>query len=227
MLLDVVAQVLGQVGALAHALHEDEVGEGREGDAAEDGDAIAAVLRVVEGKDDAAQPHHHHADDKGDGHRDEDGDDHLQGLVRVDQVGVFQRGVAHHLEQREHRRAAQQLEDERDGSGGRHAERVESVEHDDVRHHHGQHDGHHLVEGIVGRHHDAVAGHVHHARGHHGAEHHAHRGDDEDGAKRRHAGADGRLQEVDRIVAHADKQVEDGQAEQEDDDTQINGLHVL
>lgn len=227
VVLDVVAHVLGQVGALAHALHEDEVGEGREGDAAEDGDAIAAVLRIVEGEDDAAQPHHHHTDDKGDGHRDEDGDDHLQGLVRVEQVGVFQRGVAHHLEQREHRRAAQQLEDERDRGGGGHAERVESVEHDDVRHHHGQHDGHHLVEGIVGRHHDAVAGHVHHARGHHGAEHHAHRGNDEDGAKRRHAGADGRLQEVDRIVAHADKQVEDGQAEQEDDDTQINGLHVL
>ena len=227
VLLDVVAHVLGQVGALAHALHEDEVGEGREGDAAEDGDAIATVFRVVEGEDDTAQPHHDHTDDKGDGHRDEDGDDHLQGLVGVEQVGVFQRVVRHHLEQREHRRATQQLEDERDRSGGGHAERVESVEHDDVRHHHGEHDGHHLVEGIVGRHHDTVAGYVHHARGHHGAEHHAHRGNDEDGAKRRHTGADCRLQEVDRIIAHADKQVEDGQAEQEDDDTQINGLHVL
>ena len=75
--------------------------------------------------------------------------------------------------------------------------------------------------------HDAVSRHVHHSRAHHGSHRHAYRGHDENGTKLCHLCADGRIEEVDGIVADAHKEVEHRQHEQEDHDDKIDVFHVL
>ena len=120
--VDIVAHVLTDIGTVAHAFHEDEVSQYGEGDTAEDGDGVAAVLFVVEREDDTADPHHYHAHNKGDGHTDEDGDDHAQGLVGVEQHAVIETGVAHDLQRGDHKRTAKKFEDQRHGRRGGHTQ---------------------------------------------------------------------------------------------------------
>ena len=115
VVVDIVAHVLTDIGTVAHAFHEDEVSQYGEGDTAEDGDGVAAVLLVVEREDDTADPHHDHTDDERDGHTDEDGDDHAQGLVGVEQHAIVEAGVTHDLQCGDHKRAAEELKDQRHG----------------------------------------------------------------------------------------------------------------
>ena len=67
--------------------------------------------------------------------------------------------------------------------------------------------------------------HVHHPRTHYRAHKHAHRGYEYDGLKLCHLGSDGRIEEVDSIVADSHKQVKHRQNKQEDHDNQINCFH--
>ena len=61
----------------------------------------------------------------------------------------------------------------------------------------------------------SVTGNVHHSRRHHSSQHHTERGYDEHGAKLGHLGTYSRLEEIHRIVADADKQVENSKHQQE------------
>ena len=134
---DIVAPLSRQVRTLAQALHEDEVGEGGEGDATEDGDGVAAVLLIIEGEYDTRDPHHDDAEEEGDGNGCEDTDDHLQCLVAIEQHAVVEAWVAPHLQGGEDEGTAEQLKHQGHGGGGRHTERVEHVQDDDVGHHDG------------------------------------------------------------------------------------------
>ena len=111
--------------------------------------------------------------------------------------------------------AAEELEDHADCSGGRHAERVEDVEKDDISHHHGEEDAHHVVEREILRHHDAVARHIHHAVAESGAGKDADGCHEDYGAETCHLCADGGIEEVDCIVAHAHDKVEEGEDDKE------------
>ena len=64
----------------------------------------------------------------------------------------------------------------------------------------------------------AVAGYLHHAVAHGRADKHAYRGNDEYALERGGFGADGGIEEVDGIVAHAHREVKQRQQKQEDDD---------
>ena len=75
--------------------------------------------------------------------------------------------------------------------------------------------------------HNAVASHVHHARRHDRPDEHTHGGDDNNGAELGHLGAHRRVKEVHGVVAHTYKQVEHCQTQQENDDAEINGTHIV
>ena len=69
VLVDIVAPLTRQIRTLAKTLHEDEVGEGSEGDSTKDSDGIAGMLSVVEREDDTGNPHHERTENKGDDDR--------------------------------------------------------------------------------------------------------------------------------------------------------------
>lgn len=72
---------------------------------------------------------------------------------------------------------------------------------------------------------DAVAGEIHHAIAEGGPK------KDANGCNQKNSfigasfGSNGRIQEVDRIVAHAYIKVQDGQGEEENDDAEIESFH--
>ena len=151
---------------------------------------------------------HNHTEEEGDSHTHEDGDNHAQRLVRVKQVGKAERRVGCNLDSCKDERTAKQFEHERNGSRGRHAERVEHVEHDNVCNHYGKEDGHYVIEREIGRLHNAVSCHVHHTRGHYSANCHTCRSNDKHRAELRHLSSDGAVKEVDGVVTYSNKKVE-------------------
>ena len=217
----------GHEGGVLDTLDEHEVDDGRRGDAAEQTDAPLQVFAVAEGEEQSGEPLHHHAEEEGDGHREEDAHDDREGLFGIEVVGEVHPLGARHLDQRQGEGAAQQLEDHRDGGRGGEAQCVEDIEDDDVGHHHGQKDAEQLLEEELLGTEDAVAGDFHHAVRHEGAAEDARGGNPHDDAIGGHLGADGRREEVHRVVAHADHKVEGGQYEEKQNDSEVDGLHVL
>ena len=72
---------------------------------------------------------------------------------------------------------------------------------------------------------DAVAGDIHHAVAHRRADEDADGGHDEYRLEGGRFGADGRVEEIDRVIAHSDRQIEDRQQEEEHNDTQEKNVH--
>ena len=163
------SHALRDIGRTTHSLEEDEVSQSGEGDAAKERHSHQAATGLTEGEHQASYPLHSHTEDEGYSHRHEDGKDNAQRLVCIEQIIDLQTAVAHHLDSGEDGSGSQELEYQRHGGRGGHAERVEHVEHDHIGHHHRQKNHHHLAHGIVVGHHDAMACHIHHARRHHGA----------------------------------------------------------
>jgi len=75
--------------------------------------------------------------------------------------------------------------------------------------------------------HDTMPGYVHHSRRHDGTEHHSTGSDNQHRAKLSHLSSDGRLQEIDSIVADSHEEIKHCQTEQEDHDTKINRTHIV
>ena len=153
----------GHVGALRHGLDEHEIEDGSDAESAEEPDEPFQARGVVEGEKEPGEPLDDGADDEGDTHREEDAEDDLQGFLGVEQVGERQRGVVGDLDTREAERAAEQLEDQRDGGAGGHAQRVEHIEEDDIGEHDRHEDTHDFLKGEMLGAEDTVAGDVHHA----------------------------------------------------------------
>ena len=102
------------------------------------------MTTIVEGEHETRYPLHDDTEDKGYCHRYENGYDDAQCLVGVEEVAIIQRVVANHLEQGKNEGTAQEFEDKRYGSGGRHAHGVEHVEHHHIGDHNRQENGHHF-----------------------------------------------------------------------------------
>ena len=64
------------------------------------------------------------------------------------------------------------------------------------------------MERVMQRKHYSMARHVHHARGHHGSYDNTERGDYHHLAESSNLGTNGRLKEVDSVVANTDEEVE-------------------
>ena len=163
---------------------------------------------IIKGKDNSRYPLHDNAKEEGHGNRHEDSDDYRQGLVGVQKVGECQRRVGRHLQQGNGKRSAKELEYQRHRRGSRHAKSVEHVKDNNVGNHHGKEDYHHLVERVMQGEHDAMTRHVHHARGHHGSDNDTERSYNHHLAEGCHLGTDGRLEEIDGVVAHTNEKVE-------------------
>ena len=110
VLVDIVTPLTWQIRTLAKTLHEDEVGEGSEGDSTKDSDGIAGMLSVVEREDDTGNPHHECTENKGDDDRGENTHDYLQSLVAVEQYTIVEAIVTNHLESGKDESTSQQLE---------------------------------------------------------------------------------------------------------------------
>ena len=103
-------RIVRDIGRLAQPFQQDEVGQYSEGNTAEHARGIARMTFVIECEDYARQPHYDDAEEEGDSHRHEDGDNHAQCLVGVEQVGKRKRRVGKDLHRSEHKRTAEQLE---------------------------------------------------------------------------------------------------------------------
>ena len=200
------------------ALEEHEVDDGRERCAAEDAGLPAQAFGDAETEEQAGQELHDGTEHEGDGDAEEDAQDDFERLRGVHVVAQSEReAVGGHLQQHEGERGTEELKHHRYGSGRRHPEGVEGIEQDDVGDHHGEIDEHHVVETEILRTENAVAGNVHHAVAQHAAEEHAHRGDDHQGAEPGRPRTYRGVEEIDGIVAHADKEVERGEQKEEYD----------
>ena len=149
----------------------------------------------------------------------------LQRLVRVDKLPHRIRVVAQGLYQCQGKRTAQQFEHHRDRSGGGQSHRVEHVQQDHVGQHHAQQDAHKFIEIEELRLIDAVSRNVHHAVTERRTNEDADTGQHQHGLERCRLRADGRIEEVHRIVGYAYQQVEYRKDGQKEHDAQIHGFH--
>ena len=181
----------------------------------------------MERKHEARHPLYERTKHEGHGHTQEDGQYHLQRLVRIHIVakGCGGRRVLH-LEHGQGEGSTEEFKHHRNGGRSRHAERIEHIEQHNVGHHDRHKDAHDFLEVEHLRSEDAMARNVHHAVAHHGTAEHAQRSHHHNGAKARHLGTDGRVQEIYSIIAHADPKVEGSQHKQEYNHSQINPFHI-
>lgn len=235
-------------GGTFQAVDEEEPDDARHGDAGEDayfqraatqtahtslGIGGPAVDAIGKGEDHAGYPLHDGAQHEGDGHAQEDAKHNAERLFGVEQIAQGEEAscgvgcAGDDLDEGDGKGAAEQLEDHADGGGGGHAEGVEDVEQDDVGHHDGEEHTHHVVEGKILRRHDAVARDVHHTVAHGGTGKDADGCNEDDGAIARHLGADGGVEEIYGVVAHTDDEVEHGKDDEEYDNSEKQGIHIV
>ena len=153
-------------GGVLQTLDQQEVHDGGHGYAAENSGQVFHPGLIVECKYRTDYPLYHHTEDEGNRDREEDTENHREGLVCIDHLGECQGAVSLDvLNHGEGHRTAEQLEDE--GNCGRcgQAPGVECVEEYHVGHHYSQHDGNQLGKAEILRLEDAVAGDVHHTVG--------------------------------------------------------------
>ena len=216
-----LVRLSGHVGALRHGLDEHEIENSGDAESAEEPDEPFQTRGVVEREDETGEPLDDGADDEGDTHGEEDAEDDLQGFLGVEQVGERQRGVVGDLDTREAEGAAEQLEDQRDGGAGGHAQRVEHIEEDDIGEHDRHEDTHDFLKGELLRAEDTVASDVHHAVADGGADEDTDSRHEDDTPKRAYAAAHGGVEEVDRVVGYPHPQVHNRQREEEDNHQEI------
>lgn len=168
---------------------------------------------VVKTKQQTGKELHQCTEENSDGHRHKDAHDDRKCLLGVHQVGRGEgaRGIIEELDQRQGKGSSQQFEHHRYGGGGGHAQGIKDVEQHNVCHHDGQEDVHQFVEVELLGTEDAVAGNLHHAVAHRCATEHADGCNNDNGAKLGRLCADGGIEEIHRIVAHPDGEVEDSQ----------------
>ncbi len=204
----------GEERGLAESAHEEKVEDGGDAQSAKDGYAVAKVLLIMERKYHTGYPHDNESYHEGDGHGKENADNHGEGLVGVDEVGI-RVSAAYYLRHGESRATAHEAENHRHSGGCGHTERVEDVEQDDVRGGHTKEDAHHIVERIIMGVEDAMTGNVHHASARTGSHKDADGGNDENGSKLCGFCAHCRAKEVDSVICHTYREVERGKNNQE------------
>ena len=161
---------------------------------------------IAEREQQARDEHQYLSRDEGYGDRQQYGGYDSHGLARVDicrQIGQRSFVAAPYRRQGDGHSRAEQSEDQRYGSRGGQAERVEYVKKNDVAQHHAQKQSHDLLEGKLRRIEHAVARHLHHAARRHHAEQDAQRCHREYHAARSGLRAECRVEKVDRIVGYA------------------------
>ena len=175
---------------------------------------------VAEREDQARDVHEEESGGEGQRHGYEDRGDDDHGFARIDELReVLEREgrVGADAEECGGDGGAQQAEDHRHGGRGGESERVVEVEQQDVAEHHAQKEHHDLREGELPGVEDPVAGDLHHAARGERADEDAGCGDPEDDAPGRNLRPDGRIEEVDGVVGHADDDAQHGQQGQHDD----------
>lgn len=215
-------------GCALGAFHDQEVEDGRQGQAAEDAADAAVHALIVEGEDQAGDVLHHHTGHEGHHHGDEDAGHDGQGLLAVDEVPQLgeQDVRGGDLDEGRGHGTAQQLEDDGYGGGGGQAHGVEGVQQQDVGDHHGEENDDDLVEGEHLGIEDPAAGDLHHAAGKGGAQQHTDAGHHHDDLEAGDARAYGRVEEVDGVVADAHEKVHCGQDGQKYQYEQKDAFHV-
>lgn len=215
-------------GRALGAFHDQEVEDGRQGQAAEDAADAAVHALIVEGEDQAGDVLHHHTGHEGHHHGDEDAGHDGQGLLAVDEVPQLgeQDVRGGDLDEGRGHGTAQQLEDDGHGGGGGQAHGVEGVQQQDVGDHHGEENDDDLVEGEHLGIEDPVAGDLHHAAGKGGAQQHTDAGHHHDDLEAGDARAYGRVEEVDGVIADAHEKVHCGQDGQKYQYEQKDAFHV-
>lgn len=200
-------------GRALGAFHDQEVEDGRQGQAAEDAADAAVHALIVEGEDQTGDVLHHHTGHEGHHHGDEDAGHDGQGLLAVDEVPQLgeQDVRGGDLDEGRGHGTAQQLEDDGHGGGGGQAHGVEGVQQQDVGDHHGEENDDDLVEGEHLGIEDPAASDLHHAAGKGGAQQHTDAGHHHDDLEAGDARAYGRVEEVDGVVADAHEKVHCGQ----------------
>lgn len=200
-------------GCALGAFHDQEVEDGRQGQAAEDAADAAVHALIVEGEDQAGDVLHHHTGHEGHHHGDEDAGHDGQGLLAVDEVPQLgeQDVRGGDLDEGRGHGTAQQLEDDGHGGGGGQPHGVEGVQQQDVGDHHGEENDDDLVEGEHLGIEDPAAGDLHHAAGKGGAQQHTDAGHHHDDLEAGDARAYGRVEEVDGVIADAHEKVHCGQ----------------
>ena len=159
-----ISEVAIHERASLQPLYQHEVEDGGGCHAAEQGDEVFHVLPIVEGEDQSGDVLHHHTEEEGYCHGEEYRQYDGERLVGVEQLSQLQCPAgACYLDNGNGNGAPQELEHQGDGCGSRHAERVEHVQEDHVREHHGKQYAHYLREIELRRLVDAVTRYVHHA----------------------------------------------------------------
>ena len=219
----------GHEGEVLEALEQHEIDNGRDGQTTKQAHLAAqTAIAIVEREHQARQPLNERTKDERHGHTQENGQNHLQRLVRIHIVakGRCSRRILH-LEQRQGEGGSQEFENHRHGCGGGHTERIENVKQHNVGHHHGHKDAHDFIEVEHLGTENAVARNIHHAIAHHGTAEYAQGCHAHNGAKTRHLGPNRRVQEIHSIIAHAHPKVEGGKHKQEYNHSQINPFHII
>ena len=167
------------------------------------------------------------AEEESEGYAEEDTEDYLNRFVVVEIVAKGQGVAVHHLEHRQCEACAKEFEDHRNRRRSGHAEAVEDVEQNDVRDHHRDVNNHHIFKREVGGMEDAVAGNVHHPVGKQATRENADGRHPNDGAIFGRLRADGRVEEVDSVVAHANIKVEGGEDKETNDNSEKQSFHKV
>ena len=179
------------------------------GNTTEQSDFPLQLAFIFEGEQQASEKLHDCSEYEGNSYRKEYAEDNRQCLFGVEQVAHVECIVGgSHLEQRDHESGAQKLEHKRDRGRGRHAQRIEDIEQDDVGHHHRHEDCYNIVEREVFRPEDAMSRHIHHAVAHRGADEDADCRHDNYPFERCCPRSDCGRKEIDSVVAHAHRKVE-------------------
>ena len=195
------------------SLDEKEIHNGCETYSPEQSDFPFEFAPVVEGEYRSRNKLHDGSECERDRYRQENSKNYGESFLGVEQFVETEVYSAGHLDECNDKGGTQKLENHRDRCRCRHSERVEYVEQNYVGHHHRHEDADQIVEREMFRSENAVPGNLHHAVAHGCADEHTDRGDYQHALESGCSRTDCGVQEVDRIIADSDREVEYGQQE--------------
>ena len=213
MVVQMADHILGDQRASLQPLENGKVGDSRQGHAAPDGAQVFEGFLIVEGEDEAGNPHNRYPANESDKNGGKNAGDDRQSFGGIDVAGQFlsdARFPGPNFKESCSHGAAQQFKNNGNRGGSGKAERVENVQQDNIRQHDRQKDQHDVMEGKPGRHEYAASGDFHHAAGEQRADDDTQSGHQHNRPARSGLGTDGGVQKVGGVIGNSDNEVEAG-----------------
>lgn len=201
---------------IGYTLQQQKINYRRSADTTKNADFPLQAAPVVEGKHCSCKKLHQCSEKECYGYRKENAQNHRKGFFSVEEFAEPHTGTCGHLDQRHDKCGSQKFENHRHSSRRRHSERIEHIQKNNVRNHHGHENADDFVEREILRTENAVAGYIHHAVAHGGSHEDTHRRNKQHTLQRRGFRSERRRKEVDGIIAHAHPEVEHGEHEKKD-----------